>query len=83
MVVAAGCDRTDLIDTPGNGEIVPGDTVTVTGVLPDDRATGGTLTANGVTTTVGADRTWSVTIPHAGEGYVTPVEVVYAPPGGS
>ena len=30
LVVAAGCDRTDLIGSPQNGQIVPGDTVTVT-----------------------------------------------------
>ena len=82
IVVAAGCDRNDLIGSPQNGQIVPGDTVTVTGVLPDDLALGGTIEANGVTTTVAADRTWSVDIPHATSGYVTPVEVTYTPPSG-
>ena len=75
LVVAAGCDRTDLIGSPQNGQIVPGDTVTVTGVLPADVPGGGTISANGVTTTVAADRTWSVDIPQAASGYVTPVEV--------
>ena len=82
LVVAAGCDRTDLIGSPQNGQIVPGDTVTVTGVLPADVPGGGTISANGVTTTVAADRTWSVDIPQAASGYVTPVEVIYTPPSG-
>ena len=82
IVVAAGCDRNDLIGSPGNGQIVPGDTVTVTGVLPDDLPVGGTIDANGVTTTVGADRSWSVDVPQASSGYVTPVEVVYTAPNG-
>ncbi len=82
LVVAAGCDRTDLIGSPQNGQIVPGDTVTVTGVLPVDVPGGGTISANGVTTTVAADGTWSVDIPQAASGYVTPVEVIYTPPSG-
>ena len=40
LLIAAACDRTDLIDTPTNGAIVPGSTVQVTGVLPDDLADG-------------------------------------------
>lgn len=86
MVVAAGCDRDDLIGSPRNGAIVPGDTVTVTGVLPDDLPLGGTIEANGVATSVQLDRTWSVDIPQADDGYVTPVEVTYTatgPGGGS
>jgi len=82
IVVAAGCDRTDLIGSPQNGQIVPGDTVTVTGVLPDELPIGGTISANGVTTAVAADRSWSVDIPQAPTGYVTPVEVIYTPPSG-
>jgi hypothetical protein len=83
IVVAAGCDRNDLIDTPTDGQIVPGDTVTVTGVLPEDLPTGGTVDANGVTATVGEDRTWSVDVPRSGSGYVTPVEVTYTAGGPS
>ncbi len=82
LIVAAGCDRSDLIGAPQNGQIVPGDTVTVTGVLPADVPGGGIISANGVTTTVAADRTWSVDIPQAPSGYVTPVEVIYTPPSG-
>ena len=47
IAVAAGCDRDDLIGSPTNGAIVPGETVTVTGVLPDDIPLGGTLEVNG------------------------------------
>jgi hypothetical protein len=83
ILVAAGCERTDLVDSPTNGQIVPGDTVTVSGVLPGDLPTGGTIDANGVTTTVGADRTWSVEVPQSASGYVTPVEVTYATTGGA
>jgi hypothetical protein len=82
LIVAAGCDRTDLIGSPQNGQIVPGDTVTVTGVLPESVAGGGVIAANGVTTTVAADGSWSVDIPQAASGYVTPVEVIYTPPSG-
>jgi hypothetical protein len=82
VVVASGCERDDLIGSPPNGAIVPGETVTVTGVIPADLAPGGTITANGVSTTVAADGTWSVDVPQAPSGYVTPVEVAYAPPGG-
>ena len=83
IVVAAGCDRNDLIEAPGNGQIVPGDTVTVTGVLPADLPTGGTLEVNGVTTSVGDDRSWSVDVQQASSGFVTPVEVVYTAPSGA
>ena len=83
IVVASGCDRDDLIASPTNGAIVPGETVTVTGVLPDDIPLGGTLEANGVETTVEADRSWSVDVPQASSGYVTPVEVIYTAPNGS
>ena len=54
----------------------------MTGVLPADVPGGGTISANGVTTTVAADRTWSVDIPQAASGYVTPVEAIYTPPSG-
>ena len=83
IVVAAGCDRNDLIGSPGNGQIVPGGTVTVTGVLPAELPGGGTIEANGVTTAVAPDGTWSVDVPHASSGYVTPVEVTYTAPGGA
>jgi hypothetical protein len=82
IVVAAGCERTDLIGSPRNGQIVPGDTVTVSGVVPSDLASGGTVKANGVSTTVAPDGSWTVDIPQAASGYVTPVEVTYTPPGG-
>jgi hypothetical protein len=83
LVVVAGCDRDDLIDSPADGAIVPGSTVTVTGAIPGDLALGGTLRVNGVTATVGADRSWSVAVPQATTGYVTPIEVVYTAPGGT
>lgn len=82
VVVAAGCERDDLIGSPPNGAIVPGDTVTVTGAIPEDLAPGGTITANGVSAAVAADGTWSVEVPQAPSGYVTPVEVEYTAPGG-
>lgn len=80
LLATVGCERTDLIDSPGDGDIVPGDTVTVTGVVPDDLPPDGTLTANGVEATVASDGSWSVEVPHAETGYVTPVEVVYVAP---
>lgn len=83
MVVAAGCDRRDLIGSPPNGAIVPGDTVTVNGVLPDDIPAGGTVEANGVAAALQADRSWSVDVPQADSGYVTPVEVIYTAPNGT
>jgi len=83
MLVVAGCDRDDLVDTPADGAIVPGATVTVTGAIPEDLALGGTLRVNGVAATVGSDRTWSVAVPQATSGYVTPLEIVYTAPGGT
>jgi hypothetical protein len=77
LSVIAGCERDDLVGSPANGAIVPGSTVQVTGTIPDDLPLGGTVEANGVATSVNADRTWSVAIPHAASGYVTPVTVVY------
>jgi hypothetical protein len=38
---------------------------------------------DGVPATVGADGSWSVDIPQAESGYVTPVEVIYTEPDGS
>ena len=55
----------DLIGSPGEGDIVAGPTVTVTGTIPADLATGGVLKVNGITTAVAPDRTWSVAVPQA------------------
>jgi hypothetical protein len=82
MIAAVGCDRSDLIGTPSAGQIVPGDTVHVTGVLPEDLALGGTLAANGVEAVVQPDRSWAVDVPRGATGYVTPIEVTYDVPGG-
>lgn len=81
VLFAVGCDRSDLIDSPGDGDIVAGATVSVTGTLPSDLALGGVLTVNDQVTTIQADRSWSTVVPHATSGYVTPIEVVYDEPG--
>ncbi len=81
VLLVAACDRDDLISTPDDGAIVDGSTVTVTGTLPAELALGGVLTVNGVPTALEPDRTWSVEVPHATSGYVTPIEVLYDPAG--
>jgi hypothetical protein len=83
VLFLAACDRTDLINHPADGEIVPGSTVTVDGVLPSDMALGGTLKVNGIVTPVNPDRTWSQAVPVAATGYVTPIEVTYTEPNGT
>ena len=83
LVLVSACDRSDLITSPSDGEIVPDGAVTVTGAIPEDLALGGTLTVNGVAGAVAGDRTWSATVPHSATGYVTPLEVLYTDPGGT
>jgi hypothetical protein len=80
VLLLAACEA-NLITTPQDGAIVPGDTVNVTGVLPENVPVGGTITVNGIPGTVNV-RNWSATIPVATDRYVTPVEAKYIAPGG-
>ena len=47
VLLLAACEA-NLITTPEDGAIVPDSTVTVTGVLPDNVPTGGTIKVNGI-----------------------------------
>jgi hypothetical protein len=78
VLLLAACEA-DLIRTPEDGAIVPSDTVTVTGVIPDDILPGGTITVNGVAGVV-TGRDWSATVPVATDRYVTAIEVKYIAP---
>ncbi|HEX6570143.1 MAG TPA: hypothetical protein VF015_13290, partial [Acidimicrobiales bacterium] len=68
--------------TPPDGAIVDTDTVVVTGELPPDADTGGTVVVNGVTGTFTASHTWTAEIPMTPVGYVTAVEAIYTTPKG-
>jgi hypothetical protein len=79
-LLLAGCDV--FITAPQEGTIVSPGNVTVTGVIDQYAAVGGTIVVNGVPGTLDADRTWTAEVPVAGApGDVVPVEVVYTEPG--
>jgi hypothetical protein len=78
----ASC-QTNLINEPGDGLIVaPGSVMTVTGQIPNNMTSGGTLTVNGIPTSVGGDRKWTQSVPVGPVGSVTVVEAIYTEPGG-
>ena len=82
LLLATACDVTDMIVTPKDGDIASGPTVTVDGKLPEGAKPGGTLTVNGVPTTVQPSGTWSATVP-ASAGYTTTITAIYKNPGGA
>lgn len=82
LLLATGCDVTDMIVSPKDGDIAAGPTVTVDGKLPEGARAGGVLKVNGVTTTVRSDGTWTATVP-ASAGYTTTITAIYTGPGGS
>lgn len=82
LFVLAGCDLSGMTITPQEGTIVDTSTVVVTGQLPEDAETGGTVVVNGVTGTFTGPLTWTAEIPVSPVGYVTLVEAVYTTPSG-
>jgi len=83
LMLLAGCDITGMILSPPEGTIVSTATVPVSGVIPDSVAGGGTLTVNGIATTVNPDRTWAANVPATAGKYVTPILAKYVAPGGA
>ncbi|HRA33763.1 MAG TPA: hypothetical protein PK748_02480 [Acidimicrobiales bacterium] len=83
LIVLAGCTP-KLFTSPGDGRIVPAGSLTVSGEIPAEYTAGGTLTVNGATVPVNADRTWSTAIGVAGPaGSVSVVEAIYTEPNGT
>jgi hypothetical protein len=82
-LVLTACDLGGLFLDPEEGTIVDTPTAVVTGRIPDNAVVGGTVKVNGVTGTWTDDRNWTVEIPMAEDGYVTPVEAIYTQPNGS
>ena len=82
-LVLTACDLGGLFLDPEEGTIVDTPTTVITGRIPDNAVVGGTVKVNGVTGTWTDDRNWTVEIPMAEDGYVTPVEAIYTQPNGS
>ena len=81
LFLLAGCN--ELITSPGDGQIVAPGTMTVSGEIPSGYTAGGTLTVNGVATTVGADHKWTTSVATTPVGKVTVVEAIYTEPNGT
>ncbi|MCB0976859.1 MAG: hypothetical protein KDB02_05310 [Acidimicrobiales bacterium] len=82
VMLLAACNP-KLIDDPVQGQIVDAGTMVVSGSIPENLDLGGTLTVNGIATTVNGDRTWSQTIPTSPVGDVTVVQALYTEPDGT
>lgn len=81
LLALVGC-KPILIDDPLDGSFRPAGTMTVTGSIPSNLPPGGTLTVNGIPTTVEADGSWSQAIPTSPVGTVTVVDAIYTQPDG-
>ena len=81
LIALAGCNT--LITTPPDGDIVPAGTMSVSGEIPSGYTIGGTLTVNGATTTVSADRKWTTNVATTPVGSVTVVTAIYTEPNGT